>query len=70
VVVAKILQGRDNFGFDALKLEFTDLVVAGILDPTKVTRAALQNAASIGAMILTTDAIVVEEEDEGGEAAE
>jgi chaperonin GroEL len=70
VVVAKILQGRENFGFDALKLEFTDLVVAGILDPTKVTRAALQNAASIGAMILTTDAIVVEEEDEGGEAAE
>ena len=70
VVVAKIRAGTENFGFDALKLEFTDLVVAGILDPTKVTRSALQHAASIGAMVLTTDAIVVEEEEEDGEAPE
>jgi len=45
-------------------------VEAGILDPTKVTRSALQHAASIGVMILTTDAIVVEEEDEDGGAPE
>jgi chaperonin GroEL len=70
VVVAKIREGTENFGFDALTLTYTDLVVAGILDPTKVTRSALQHAASIGAMILTTDAIVVEEEDEDGEAPE
>ena len=64
VVVGKIRAGVDNFGFDALTLEFGDLVAAGVLDPTKVTRSALQNAASIGAMVLTTDAIVVEEEAE------
>ncbi|MGH7740664.1 MAG: TCP-1/cpn60 chaperonin family protein [Candidatus Eiseniibacteriota bacterium] len=65
VVVAKIREGVDNFGFDALTLRYCDLVEAGILDPTKVTRSALQHAASIGAMVLTTDAIVVEEEEEG-----
>ena len=70
VVVARIQAGSDNFGFNALTGEFVDLAEAGILDPTKVTRAALQHAASIGAMVLTTDAIVVEEEEEEGEAEE
>jgi len=62
VVVARIREGRGAYGFDALTGEYADLIEKGILDPTKVTRCALQNAASIGAMVLTTDAIVVDSE--------
>ena len=58
-------------GFNAWTCEYEELTAAGILDPTKVTRCALQNAASIGALVLTTDAIVVDsDEEEGGEAPE
>jgi chaperonin GroEL len=64
VVVARIRAGKDDFGFDAVTGTFVDLVEAGILDPTKVTRSALQHAASIGSMVLTTDAIVVSSDDE------
>jgi len=59
-VAARIRSGEGNFGFDAVTGTFGDLAEAGILDPTKVTRAALQHAASIGSMVLTTDAIVVD----------
>jgi chaperonin GroEL len=62
VVVARILAGTDDYGFNALTGEFVDLFEAGIIDPTKVTRSALQHAASIGTMVLTTDAIVVDSE--------
>jgi len=65
VVVNKIYENLDKpaFGFDALNNEFGDLVKKGILDPTKVARSALQNAASVSATLLTTEALVVEVED-------
>ena len=65
VVVNKIYEHIDEkaFGFDALKNEYCDMFERGIIDPTKVTRSALQNAASVSATMLTTEAIVVEIED-------
>ncbi|MGF6478520.1 chaperonin GroEL [Paraburkholderia sp. JPY419] len=60
VVIAKVLEGKGNFGYNAATGEFGDLVEAGVLDPTKVARTALQNAASIAGLILTTDATVAE----------
>jgi chaperonin GroEL len=67
VVVERIRRGSGGHGFNAWTCEYEDLTAAGILDPTKVVRAALQNASSIGALVLTTDAIVVDsDEEEGG----
>ncbi|KVW63095.1 chaperonin GroEL [Burkholderia ubonensis] len=60
VVIAKVLEGKDNFGYNAATGEYGDLVEAGVVDPTKVTRTALQNAASIAGLTLTTDATVAE----------
>jgi chaperonin GroEL len=61
VVVAKVLESTDqNYGYNAATSTFEDLVKAGVIDPTKVTRTALQNAASISALLLTTEALVVE----------
>jgi len=60
VVVEKISDGKGNFGFNADTLEYEDLVKAGIIDPTKVTRSALQNAASIASMMLTTECLVTD----------
>ena len=60
VVLDRVLAGSDNFGFNALTGEYGDMVAMGILDPCKVTRTALQNAASIAGLILTTDAMVAE----------
>ncbi len=61
VVVDKILSKRvTNFGFDALKNVYTDMVEAGIIDPTKVTRSVLQNAASVASTLLTTESIVTD----------
>jgi len=68
VAVERIRRGHGNFGFNALTGRYEDLVESGIVDATKVVRCALQNAASIGSLVLTTDAIVVdspEEETEG-----
>ena len=64
LAVARIRAGEGAFGFDAVTGQFGDLVRAGIVDPTKVVRCALQNAASIGSLVLTTDAIVVDAPDE------
>ena len=59
VIVEKIKAKKDiNYGFDALNNEFGDMVVKGIIDPTKVTRSALQNAASIASILLTTESLV------------
>jgi chaperonin GroEL len=58
VVLSKILEGDGNFGYNALTGEYGDLVQMGILDPCKVTRSALQNAASIAGLILTTDCMI------------
>jgi chaperonin GroEL len=61
IVVGKILENRSQtFGFDAQKEEYVDLIQAGIVDPTKVVRTALQDAASVAALIVTTEALVVE----------
>jgi len=60
VVISKVLGGTGNFGFDAAKGEYGDLVEIGVVDPTKVARTALQNAASVASLILTTDATVAE----------
>ena len=60
MVVAKVVDGKGNFGYDALKDEYTDLVKAGIIDPTKVTRSALQNAASVSTLLLTSDALIAD----------
>jgi chaperonin GroEL len=69
VVVNKVLEGKGNYGYNAATGEYGDLVEMGVLDPTKVTRYALQNAASVAGLILTTDAMVAEspkEESHGG----
>jgi chaperonin GroEL len=61
VVVAKVLESKEqHFGYNAQSGQFEDLVKAGVIDPTKVTRTALQNAASIAALLLTTEALIVE----------
>ncbi len=60
VVVAKVAAGEGNFGYNAATGEYGDLVEQGVLDPTKVTRTALQNAASVASLILTTEAAVAE----------
>jgi chaperonin GroEL len=60
VVVAKVVEGKNNFGYNAATGEYGDLVEFGVVDPTKVTRTALQNAASIASLILTTEACVAE----------
>jgi chaperonin GroEL len=68
VVVNKVLEGKGNYGFNAQTDEYGDLVEMGVIDPTKVTRTALQNAASVAGLMLTTDAMVAEmvEEKKGG----
>jgi chaperonin GroEL len=61
VVLGKVLESKDpNFGYNALTNQYEDLVKAGVLDPTKVVRTALQNAGSIAALMLTTEALVSE----------
>ncbi|HIF83873.1 MAG TPA: chaperonin GroEL [Flavobacteriaceae bacterium] len=60
VVVAKVLEGKGNFGYDAKSETFVDLLKQGIIDPTKVTRIALENAASVAGMILTTECALVD----------
>jgi len=61
VVVQKVKEGKKDFGYNAREDKFENLVAAGIIDPTKVTRLALENAASIASLLLTTEAVVAEE---------
>jgi chaperonin GroEL len=60
IVVAKVKEGQGSFGFNAAKLEYEDLLAAGVIDPTKVVRTALTNAASVAALLLTTEALIAE----------
>ena len=60
VVINKVVEGKGNFGYNAASGQYGDMVEMGVLDPTKVTRCALQNAASVAGLILTTDAMVAE----------
>ncbi|MDD2852219.1 MAG: chaperonin GroEL [Desulfuromonadaceae bacterium] len=68
IVVDKVKNGKDAFGYDAANDEYVDMIKAGIIDPTKVSRSALQNAASIAGLMLTTEALIAEKpkEDTGG----
>jgi chaperonin GroEL len=60
IVAGKVLEKSGNFGFDAQKEEFVDMVQAGIIDPTKVVRVALQDAASVAGLLITTEAMIAE----------
>jgi chaperonin GroEL len=60
VILNKVIEGKGNFGYNAATGEFGDMVEFGILDPTKVTRSALQNAASVAGLMITTEAMVAE----------
>ena len=60
VVIQRVMEGKDNFGFNAETGKYEDLMQAGIVDPTKVTRYALQNAASVAGLLMTTEAMVAE----------
>ncbi|HAV54391.1 MAG TPA: chaperonin GroEL [Aequorivita sp.] len=68
VVINKVLEGKKNFGYDAKTEKYVDMLKAGIIDPKKVTRIALENAASVAGMILTTECALVDikEENAGG----
>ncbi|MBQ8550498.1 MAG: chaperonin GroEL [Clostridia bacterium] len=70
VIIDKILtSGKVNYGFDAYNEEYTDMLQAGIVDPTKVTRSALQNAASVASMVLTTESLVTDKKEDPALAA-
>ncbi|MBO5853035.1 MAG: chaperonin GroEL [Clostridia bacterium] len=65
VIIDKIIsEGKANYGFDAYNEIYVDMIEAGIVDPTKVTRSALQNAASVASMVLTTETLVAENKDD------
>ncbi|MBA3500441.1 MAG: chaperonin GroEL [Myxococcota bacterium] len=70
IVAAKVKEGSGGFGFNAAKLEYEDLVKAGVIDPAKVVRTAIQNAASVSGLMLTTETLIAEkpkkEESSGG----
>ncbi len=70
VIIDKILaSGKTNYGFDAQKEQYVDMISAGIVDPTKVTRSALENAASVASMVLTTESLVADEPEDPAAAA-
>ncbi len=69
VIVDKIRSNKPGIGFNALIEEYVDMVESGIVDPAKVTRSALQNAASVASMVLTTESIVADKEDPNANAA-
>src|SRR5581483_11960503 len=64
IVLQKVKEGKGAFGFNAATEEYTDLLKAGIIDPTKVVRTALQNASSVAGLMLTTEAMVAEKPEE------
>jgi len=68
IVVDKVKRGKGNFGFNAQSEEYEDLIKAGVIDPTKVVRTALQNAASVASLLLTTEAMVADKPEEKGDA--
>jgi len=66
IICGKVTEGKGNFGYNAATNVFEDMVKAGIIDPTKVTRIALQNASSVAILLLTSDALIAEKPKEGG----
>jgi chaperonin GroEL len=69
IVVQKVREGKGAFGYNAQTDTFEDLIEAGVIDPTKVVRSALQNAASVSSLLITTEALVVERPKEDKPAA-
>jgi chaperonin GroEL len=69
VVLHKVREGKGNFGFNALTGDYTDLVKAGVIDPAKVVRTALENASSVARLLLSTDCIITEKPQEQDDAA-
>ena len=72
IVVGKVSEDKGSMGFDASRLEYTDLIEAGIIDPAKVTRSAILNASSVAGLLLTTEALIAEKpqtKEEGGGGA-
>jgi chaperonin GroEL len=69
IVVQKVKEGKDDFGYNARKDVYENLIGAGVIDPTKVSRVALENAASVASMLLTTEAVLADEPEEDKPAA-
>jgi chaperonin GroEL len=69
IICEKVLEGKGNFGYNAATNVFEDMVKAGVIDPTKVTRTALQNAASVSTLLLTSDALIAEKPKESAKKA-
>ena len=63
VILQKVMEGKDDFGFNAATEKYENLIKAGVIDPTKVTRTALENAASVASLLLTTEAVVFEKKE-------
>ena len=63
VVLQKVIEGKDDFGFNAANEEYENLIKSGVIDPTKVTRIALENAASVSSLLITTEAVVFEKKE-------
>ena len=63
VVLQKVLEGKDDFGFNAATEKYENLIKSGVIDPTKVTRTALENAASVASLLITTEAVVFEKKE-------
>jgi len=63
VVLQKVKEGKDDFGFNAANEEYENLIKSGVIDPTKVTRTALENAASVSSLLITTEAVVFEKKE-------
>ena len=63
VVLQKVKEGKDDFGFNAATETYENLIKAGVIDPTKVTRTALENAASVASLLITTEAVVYEKKE-------
>jgi chaperonin GroEL len=64
IVVNKVKEGKDDFGFNAFSEKYENLIKAGVIDPTKVARTALENASSVAGLLLTTEATIVEKPEE------
>ena len=69
IVVQKVKEGKDDFGYNARTDKFENLYKAGVIDPTKVTRIAIENAASIASMLLTTECVIADEPEDTNSAA-
>ena len=67
VVINKIREHEGNFGFNASTLEYGDLVDSGVIDPTKVVKSTIQNAASVASLLLTTEALITEADEDDDE---